>query len=159
MFSVVVMALILAPLGADALLCAPGTFYWVSEGIERCAQCLPGCACPGNYTPCLGCSSGTYSAAAGATTCTACPEGTTTDSIYNAGCDPENFLTPCANGLGPLGFAACHPNPPAPRTAFAMPTGALQVPPQYLAGGPPPVPNVVPPYYDDTDKPFLQQSY
>lgn len=144
---------------AGALLCPEGTFYWVSEGIQRCAQCLPGCACPGNYTGCLGCSSGTYSDAPGASECSACPPGTTTDALYNSGCDPENFLTPCANQFGPLGFTACHPNPPAPRTAGAMPVGALQVPPQYLPGGPPPVPNEVPPYYDMDDRPFLQQSY
>lgn len=139
--------------------CPPGTFYWVREGLEHCQSCQPGCACPGNYTACSGCSGGFFSLLSGAASCSACPPGTTTEIIYNSGCDPQNILTPCANAFGPLGFAGCHPVPPPARVAFAMPTGALYAPPQYQPGGPPFVPNVIPPYYDMNGQPMVQQSY
>jgi hypothetical protein len=146
-------------LPAAALVCPPGTFYWVLEGIERCRLCQPGCACPGGFAPCAGCSGGFFSAAPGAASCAVCPPGTTTEVALNAGCDPLSAVAPCQNDAGPLGYVSCHPVPPEPRTAAARPREALAVPPQYLPGGPPFVPNVVPPYYDVDGRPLVQQSY
>ncbi len=156
-FIILLAAMAITPVPAK--LCPAGTFYWVRNGIDYCQQCQPGCACPGNYTQCLGCSAGTYSAAPGAASCTACPPGTTTDAIFNAGCEPDNIMTPCANQWGPLGFTKCYTPPPPATTAFTAPSGALTVPPQYLTPTPPYVPNVLPPSHDMDDKPFLQQSY
>ena len=144
---------------ARAITCAPGTFYWVRGGIERCQLCQPGCACPGNYSECFGCSDGAYSADPGAAACSACPPGTTSDGIYNAGCDPENFLTPCANNKGQLGQVRCRPVPPPENASFVAPSGALFAPPQYLTDEAPYVPNKVPPYYDVDKQPMLQPSY
>jgi hypothetical protein len=126
-----------------AINCPPGTFFWQREGVEHCQPCLPGCACPGNWTACYGCSGGVFSSASGSSACVPCPLGFTTDWVLNVGCDPFNFLTPCANNFGPLGATACHPVPPPPDVAFAMPTGA----------------EPIPPFYDVDGKPMLQQSY
>lgn len=93
----------------------------------------------------------------GATACSTCPIGTTSDWIFNAGCDPFTDTVPCANSNGPLGVTSCHA--PPREVGYTAPNGALVLPPQYLPGGPPYVPNVVPPYYDDTGQPMLQQSY
>ncbi len=157
--SLLIWFLLQLAVSAAGMACPPGTFYWVRDGLEHCQTCQPGCACPGDYTACSGCSGGFFSADSGAAACSVCPPGTTTEIIYNSGCDPQNILTPCANAYGPLGFTACHPVPPPAVVAFAMPPGALFAPPQYLPGGPPFVPNVVPPYYDVDGQPMVQQSY
>ena len=142
----------------SGVVCPAGTFYWVINGMEHCQMCQPGCACPGNYSQCLGCSGGSFSASPSATTCTPCPVGTTTDLLLNTGCDPGNVNTPCENSKGPLGYTACYTPPPAPITVPAV-SGSLTVPPQYLTTTPPYIPNMVPPYYDIDDRPFLEQSY
>lgn len=156
--TLLVLAL-LAAAPAAALTCGPGFFLWIRDGIERCQLCAPGCACPGGLQPCRGCSGGAFSAAAGAAACLPCPPGTTSDAIFNDGCEPENYQTPCANRNGPLGQITCRPDPPPQNVTFVAPGGALYAPPQYLPGGPPYVPNKVPPYYDVDLKPMLQQSY
>ena len=138
--------------------CPPGSFFWTREGVNHCQQCLPGCACPGGYDACYGCSDGLFSGASAAV-CSVCAPGFTSDAIYNVGCDPENYLTPCANQYGPLGQATCRPIPPPSNTTFVAPNGALYAPPQYLPGGPPYVPNKVSPYYDIDGQPMIQQSY
>lgn len=139
--------------------CPPGSYYWVSQGIARCALCLPGCACPGGYVPCYGCSGGQYASASNASSCDVCPPGTTSDYIFNAGCDPENFLTPCSNLNGAVGQIACRPEPPNSAVQLAAPSGALSLPPQYLTSKAPYVPNKVPPWYDEDGEPSIQQSY
>jgi len=155
--SIVIAVLLVREALADT--CAPGTFYWVRNGVPRCQQCLPGCACPGGYVPCHGCSGGSYSAARNAAVCTPCPSGTTSDYILNAGCDPESFTTPCNNAKGPLGVERCRPSPPPANVSFTAPDGALEIPPQYLTNEAPYIPNKVPPFYDEDLVPFLQQSY
>jgi hypothetical protein len=152
------LVLVIAALVAAAG-CPPGSYYWVAAGFERCALCLPGCACPGGYTACLGCSGGTFTAAANASACEVCPPGTTSDFIFNAGCDPESFTTPCANLNGPMGVTRCRAEPPDPDVAYAAPSGSLSLPPQYITNTAPYVPNVVPPYYDIDGRPMIQQSY
>lgn len=145
----------------DSSGCPAGYFFWQSEGAAHCQICQPGCACPGGWLACIGCSDGSFSAAPGAAACAACPPGSTSDAVYNAGCDPENVQTPCANAKGPLGQVACRPAPPPPNVTFVVSSGTLVLPPQYLPGGPPYVPNEVPPYYDDgtPPRPMVQQSY
>jgi Tyrosine-protein kinase ephrin type A/B receptor-like len=149
----------LAVAAQAAALCPEGTFYWTAEGLEHCQQCQPGCACPGNWTACVGCAGGLFSPTAGAAACAVCPPGTTTDIVYNVVCEPQNVQTPCANEFGPLGFDRCHPVPPPAQVAFVMPSGALRMPPQYLPGGPPYIPNKVLPYFDANGQPTVQQSY
>jgi hypothetical protein len=167
---------------AGSCLCPPGTFSWESQGLVRCRVCAPGCACPGGFFACGGCSGGLYAPGPGATACSACPPGTTTDMNFNSGCDPLDYSGVCANGKGPIGQVACRPTPPAmnvgyggQNTTFAPPNGALVVPPQYLAApayttpsytpGPAPfVPNRAPPFYDvpppgQAPSPMLDQSY
>jgi hypothetical protein len=146
--------------------CAPGSYCVVSQDFERCQPCIAGCACPGGNAPCQGCSGGTYSPA-GAAACVACPPGTTTDPLYNSGCDPDVYTLPCANDYGPLGHVACRPIPPPQNQTLGfleprLPIGALEMPPQYLPGGV--VPNQIPPYYDvpvagTPPFPMLKQSY
>ncbi len=153
----------LAPRAA-ALTCDPGYYLWEREGLEHCRQCPPGCACPGGLGVCVGCSGGFFTDAAGAAACVACAPGTTTDPYFNSGCDPMNYETPCANFYGPLGHVACRPDPPPPNATVGylnphLPSGALYAPPQYEPGGPPYVPNVIPPYYDIDGRPMVQQSY
>lgn len=145
--------------GAHAIVCEEGSYYWVRDGIERCRICPPGCACPGGYTACYGCSGGFFSGGSGSPNCTACPMGTTSDIINNAGCDPDNYETPCANAAGPLGQIACRPDPPPAALQFAAPCGALYFPPQYIDDGGVDVPNKVSPYYDMYGRPMNQQSY
>jgi len=145
--------------GPDAAGCPAGYFFWTAGGVAHCQICQQGCACPGGWLQCAGCNGGYFSAAAGAAACAACPPGTTSDAVHNAGCEPENYLTPCANRYGPLGQAACRPAPPPGNTTFVAPGGALYAPPQYQPGGPPYVPNKVPPYYDIDLQPMVQQSY
>ena len=152
-----VLALLLAR--AAALTCNPGFYFWERDGLQHCRLCPPGCACPGGVVPCFGCSGGVFSPGPGAVICTPCPPGTTSDWIFNAGCDPFNFQQPCANGKGPLGQSACRPAPPPTQVNFTAPGGALVFPPQYLPGGPPFDPNRVPPYYDINNQPMVQQSY
>jgi hypothetical protein len=146
---------------ADAVYppCAPGSFYWERNGLGHCQPCRPGCACPDGTAACYGCNDGYYSAAAGAAACTACPAGTTSDALLNSGCDPFNYGTPCANAYGPLGQITCRPAPPPANVTFEAPSGALYAPPQYQPGGPPYVPNIIPPYYSIYGTPMLQQSY
>src|SRR4051812_45370984 len=156
------LALLLA--AAAALTCDPGSYYWVCNGIERCSQCPAGCACPGGFAACVGCTNGLFSAAAGASACSACPAGSTTDPLFNSGCDPANFEVPCTNAYGPLGYTVCRPDPPLPNATIGelnphLPSGALFAPPQYLTSAPPYVPNTVPPYYDIDGQPMVQQSY
>ena len=113
--------------------CDPGAFFYMVNGTARCAICQPGCACPGGLTECSGCSSGTFSAG-GAAACTTCAPGTTNDRILNGGCDPLNFLTPCANARGQLGQTTCRTGPAATVTqpyVFTVnpPTLRIQVTP------------------------------
>ena len=108
---------------------------------------------------CQGCAGGQYSAAAGSSACSTCPPGTTSDFIFNAGCAPDNYETPCSNAQGPLGHTGCHPVPPPQATSFTAWDGALAWVPQYQPGGPPYVPIITPPYYNDDGVPMLQQSY
>lgn len=112
---------------AAALTCAAGSYHWVRDGIERCRVCPAGCACPGGLAPCTGCSGGAYAATAGLAACAACGAGTTTDVIYNSGCNPDVYTTPCANEHGPLGFTACRPTPPPSAVVFVAPNGAAPV--------------------------------
>ena len=144
---------------AGTCVCPPGSYYWVRDGIARCRLCAPGCACPGALATCLGCSAGLFSAAPGAAACAVCPPGTTSDAVFNTGCEPDNYATPCANRHGPLGQVACRPVPPPQNVTFVAPNGALYGVAQYLPGGPPFVPNKVPPYYDIDLLPMVQQSY
>ena len=161
--------LVLSFIGVSySLLCGPGFYKWIQEGIEHCRQCPAGCACPGGtianpatQTICIGCHGGLFSATPGASSCTTCLVGTTTDPLFNVGCDPMNYESPCANFYGPLGYTACRPDPPASNATLGLlqprkPSGALTVPPQYLSDG---SRNRVPPYYDMDDKPMVQQSY
>jgi hypothetical protein len=141
---------------AGVCVCPPGSYVWVRGGFVRCRLCAPGCACPGALAPCLGCSAGYYSATPGAAACEACLPGTTSDAIFNSGCDPENYETPCANRHGPLGQVACRPDPPPQNITFVAPNGAIKGVAQYLPDG---VPNKVPPYYDIDGLPMVQQSY
>lgn len=69
--------------------------------------------------------------------------GTTSDWIFNVGCDPASVLTPCANSQGPLGWTFCRPAPPPQRVAFVAETEA----------------EPIPPLFDVDGKPMLQQSY
>ena len=116
-----------SPYAVTASGCLPGSFYYSAGGIPRCAICQPGCACPGRFDSCFGCSGGFFSAG-GASACTACPGATTNDQIINSGCDPLNFQQPCANARGPMGFATCRAVPPA--------VGAI-APPQLFVVNPP----------------------
>jgi hypothetical protein len=144
---------------AAAIKCDPGYYFWEQNGIQHCKECPPGCMCAGGWDMCLGCSSGTFSPTAGASTCSICPPGTTSSIIFNAGCDPFVNTVPCANNYGPLGEIACYPIPPPSGVIFEMPDGALVLPPQYLTNSPPYIPNKVPPYYDIDGMPMDQQSY
>ncbi len=165
--------------------CRPGTYVVVRDTLQQCQVCVAGCACAGTTATCVGCQGGFYAAADGAAACAMCPPGTTTDFVLNAGCDPENGLAQCSNQYGILGHTACRATPPAavanatrgiwvveindpandqvvpggPVYTPLLPTGALYVPPQYLPGGPPFVPNVVPPFYGVDRRPMTQQSY
>jgi len=139
--------------------CPAGYFFWQADGTAHCQICQPGCACAGGWQQCVGCDDGHFSGAAGAAACTPCPPGTTSDALYNGGCDPQNILTPCANAGGPLGQVACRPDPPPARIDYVAPSGTLSQPLQYLSGGPPYIPVKVPPYYDIDLAPMIQQSY
>lgn len=157
--------------------CPPGYFYWAAEGIKggACSPCPAGCACSGFTFPCTGCNSGLYSATVGASVCSVCPIGTTTDIIFNSGCDHTVLSPPCQNKKGPLGFTECKSAPPVPVVNFTAPSGILPAPPpQYLTGvngvptreppGPLYIVNQVPPYYNVTapgipQTPLIQQSY
>lgn len=140
--------------------CAPGYYQWFSsDGLEHCRLCPAGCACAGGTNMCLGCSGGSYSATNGASVCSTCPPGTTSDFVFNVGCAPDNYETPCANWQGPLGHVGCRPVPPPQNTSFTAWNDALVGVPEYQPGGPPYVPLIVPPYYDNDGQPMLQQSY
>jgi len=136
--------------------CRPGSYVWMRDGIMRCRVCEAGCACPGALAPCFGCSAGQHSPEPGAGTCNPCPAGTTSDIIFNTGCDPDNYGVPCANQHGPLGQIACRDVPPPQNITFVAPNGALFGVAQYLPDG---MPNKVPPYYDIDKLPMVQQSY
>jgi hypothetical protein len=109
--------------------CDPGYYCWIYwNGLEHCRLCPAGCACPGGLQPCIGCSGGWFSPAAGESACSVCPAGTTSDIIFNGECNPFDDVTPCENFKGPLGLTSCRPIPPPPAVIFRAPRGA--VPPQ-----------------------------
>ena len=159
-FALFAIVLALARAG-DAIECGPGYFFWMRDGIARCRFCPPGCACPGGVASCVGCSGGTFSAVGGASVCSVCPDGTTSDLVFNVGCDPENYDAVCSNAAGILGYRTCRPDPPPTAVGFVAPNGSLFEPRQYINSQPNavPLPNVVPPYYDVDHLPMLQQSY
>ncbi len=138
----IALVLCFAALGV-CVTCPAGTYFWEQNGLQHCQKCFPGCACPGNFTTCIGCSGGFYAPGSGASACTPCPAGTTSDWIFNVGCEPYNVQTPCANNYGPLGWTTCHPIPPPQEIAFVMPTEAAPIPL----------------LYDIDGEPMLQQSY
>jgi hypothetical protein len=104
--------------------CDPGYYCWIRDGLEHCRLCPAGCACSGNWSECVGCSGGWFSPLAGASACARCPFGTTSDALLNAGCDPDNYNTPCENQFGPLGKTACRALPPPSEITFVAPNGA-----------------------------------
>ena len=129
------VCLVVLCVAAVAASCGPGYYVWIRDGLEHCRLCPAGCACAGNVSVCIGCSGGLFSAAPGASACAVCPPGTTTDIIFNGGCDPDNYETPCANFHGPLGQTVCRPDPPSASVVYVAPNGAAPIPPVFDIDG------------------------
>jgi len=123
MVPVLLLALLLAggPTSVLSTTCAPGYWWYERNGLQHCKECLPGCACAGGMSPCLGCSGGFYSPTKGQAACIPCPEGEVSDYIFNSGCDAFSTRLPCQNDFGPLGQTRCRSTPPPQGVNFSMP--------------------------------------
>jgi len=133
--------------------CEAGFYFWQQGGLPHCSECHAGCACPGGFAACFGCSGGLYAPSTGATTCIACGGGTTSDLLVNSGCDPHNHEFQCSNQYGPVGQTTCRPDPPAEQVQLVMPNRNENTPGRALQ-------MTLDPTARDIDNiPFLMQSY